>query len=52
MVNQSESVVQINSGKIQGELKQGIYSFKGIPYAAPPTDEQRWHPPRPCIPWE
>ena len=29
-----------------------IISFKGIPFAAPPTGENRWRAPQPVIPWE
>ena len=29
-----------------------IISFKGIPFAAPPTGENRWRAPQPVIPWD
>lgn len=38
-------------GKLQGSEEDGIYSFKGIPYAAPPVGEQRWMPPQDPEPW-
>ena len=30
----------------------GIRSFKGIPYAAPPVGDLRWHDPRPVNEWQ
>jgi len=38
-------------GRIQGVDKVGVYSFLGIPYAAPPTGERRWCPPAPAESW-
>lgn len=38
-------------GKLQGSVEDGIYSFKGIPYAAPPVGERRWMPPEDPTPW-
>ncbi len=29
-----------------------ITAFKGIPFAAPPTGENRWRAPQPCADWE
>ena len=29
-----------------------ITAYKGIPFAAPPTGENRWRAPRPCADWE
>ncbi|XP_022248247.1 neurotactin-like [Limulus polyphemus] len=34
-------------GQIQGLIQDGVYVFKGIPYALPPTGEHRWKPPQP-----
>jgi para-nitrobenzyl esterase len=30
----------------------GVRVFKGLPYAAPPTGQQRWRAPEPVKPWE
>jgi para-nitrobenzyl esterase len=39
-------------GSVQGALaSNGTIAFKGIPYAAPPTGDLRFLPPRPARPW-
>ena len=45
------SVVKIDSGELQGALADGVVSFKGIPFAAPPVGELRWRPPQPAAKW-
>ncbi len=47
-----EAIVGTKSGKVEGVYQDGLYVFKGIPYAAPPVGELRWQPPRPPEPWE
>ncbi|KAL1006979.1 hypothetical protein UPYG_G00080110 [Umbra pygmaea] len=37
--------VATTCGQLKGTQRNGAYSFKGIPYAAPPVGEQRWAPP-------
>lgn len=37
--------VTTECGDIRGVHKNGAFSFKGIPYAAPPTGVHRWAPP-------
>jgi para-nitrobenzyl esterase len=46
-----KAVVETISGKIEGRCQDGLYVFKGIPYAAPPVLERRWAPPAPVKPW-
>jgi para-nitrobenzyl esterase len=52
MSDSKTAVVSIKSGKLEGNLADGLYSFKGIPYAAPPLGELRWMPPQPVKPWQ
>lgn len=44
-------VVETTLGAVQGQLDGATYSFKGIPYAAPPIGELRWRPPQRPEPW-
>jgi para-nitrobenzyl esterase len=44
-------VVKIDSGELQGVLADGVISFKGVPFAAPPLGELRWRPPQPVSKW-
>jgi para-nitrobenzyl esterase len=49
--NNKKAIVTTKSGKIEGSFANGLYVFKGIPYAAPPTGRLRWMPPQPVKPW-
>jgi para-nitrobenzyl esterase len=39
------------SGTVVGAVADGVASWKGIPYAAPPLGELRWKAPQPVAPW-
>jgi para-nitrobenzyl esterase len=43
--------VTVTGGRVAGELANGIVSFKGIPFAAPPVGALRWKAPQPVAPW-
>ena len=44
-------IVRIDSGQLAGVLHDGVASFKGVPYAAPPVGKMRWRPPASVQPW-
>jgi para-nitrobenzyl esterase len=43
---------RVSGGTIMGTTTNGVASFKGIPFAAPPIGQLRWKPPQPVIPWD
>jgi para-nitrobenzyl esterase len=42
---------QVTGGRAQGEIQDGLASFKGLPFAAPPIGALRWRVPQPVVAW-
>ena len=51
MSKNQKTVIKTKGGKIKGNYQEGLYLFKGIPYALPPLGELKWLPPRTVKPW-
>jgi para-nitrobenzyl esterase len=47
-------IVKVENGMLQGlpAADPRITSFKGVPFAAPPTGKNRWRAPQPAKNWE
>ena len=45
-------IVAIKGGAVRGLAVPGGYTFRGLPYAAPPTGSLRWRPPQPPADWK
>jgi para-nitrobenzyl esterase len=43
--------VETRYGTLRGAIDAGVFAFKGIPYAAPPSGANRLRPPQPVEPW-
>ena len=46
------SAAKVTGGIVEGVVKDGIASFKGVPFAAPPVGDLRWRSPQPVKPWQ
>ena len=47
-----EPVVKTRSGAVRGRYQQGVATFKGIPFAAPPVGHRRFAAPVPPQSWD
>ena len=47
----ASGVVETSAGKVRGYVRNGIFTFKGIPYAGTTAGEARFLPPAPVTPW-
>lgn len=41
----AQARVKTTDGILEGSTKNGVTSFKGVPFAAPPIGDLRWHAP-------
>ncbi|WP_206241143.1 carboxylesterase/lipase family protein [Novosphingobium terrae] len=44
--------VTVETGALKGAIADGVASWKGIPFAAPPVGALRWRAPQPAAPWQ
>jgi para-nitrobenzyl esterase len=45
--------ITIETGRLSGtRLDSGVKAYLGVPFAAPPVRELRWHEPMPAKPWK
>lgn len=47
----AKAVVETTAGKVGGYIRSGIYTYKGIPYAASVAGRARFLPPTKTTPW-
>ena len=48
----AESIAATTAGKVQGQVRDGVHRFRGIPFAAPPVGKLRFRPPAPVAAWD
>lgn len=46
-----DSIVATSNGPVRGSVEDGVTSWKGVPFAAPPTGHLRWRAPQPVERW-
>lgn len=49
---QTGPVASTEAGKVRGSVEDGVDSWKGIPFAAPPVGALRWRAPQPVARWK
>jgi len=47
----SAGPVRVDGGLIAGAEKDGVRTWFGVPYAAPPVGQNRWRAPQAVVPW-
>jgi para-nitrobenzyl esterase len=51
-IGQQPVPVKVEAGLVQGTTENGLFVYKGIPFAAPPVGDLRWRTPQPAAKWE
>ena len=46
-----DAIAQTHAGAVRGDDIDGVFTFKGVPFAAPPVGENRFRPPRVVESW-
>jgi para-nitrobenzyl esterase len=46
-----DPIAKVKQGTVQGALVNDVAVFKGLPFAAPPVGDLRWHAPVPAPKW-
>lgn len=49
--SQASRQVQVSEGAVKGVFTQGVWQYRGLPYAAPPVGALRWSPPQAPLAW-
>ncbi len=47
-----DKVVRTRQGNVRGSEADGVFSFKGVPYASPPFGANRFKAPQPVVAWD
>ena len=51
IAGRGKAIVETTAGKVSGCIRNGIFTFRGIPYAAPTGGDARFMPPAKPTPW-